>query len=456
MLALVLVSSTVVFAAEKVKEPPKQVLIKNVNIFDGKNEKLRYKMSVLVEGNRIKKISKDVKVKGKATVIDGGGRTLMPGLIEAHGHLSIIDTLGNLKHHFTWGDIGTRMVPMARSWLMDGFTTVRDVGGPSMALRRSIDAGIIPGPRIYPSGALLSQTSGHADIRERTDRHVTLSGVHDEHMARLGYVRVADGVDAVLTATRENLRNGATQIKIMTGGGNGSEFDPIDSKQYLSEEIEAAVRAARDWDTYVAAHLFYPDQIHRFIDAGGMSLEHAPAIDANAMKKVVKKGVFISMQMNGLSKELRDSPFNPPYARAGIIAIQKDSARFAALVKKYKPKMVFATDALGDIETQTKQRRFELFERARVFGNYEALKSATSVGGELMLLTNRRNPYKEGKLGVVEVGAYADLLVVDGNPLKDIKLLGANKIWIKAPKPKPIETIKMIMKDGKIYKNTLN
>ena len=443
------------FSAISAEEAVSQILIKNVNIFDGKNEKLAMGQDVLIEENLIKKIGKSLKANKDAKTIDGGGRTLMPGLIESHGHLSIIDKLSNLKHHFTWVDIGNRMVPMAKSWLMDGFTTVRDMGGPSMGLMRSINAGVIPGPRIYPSGALLSQTSGHADIRERSDRHVTLAGVHDEHMARLGYVRVADGVDAVLTATRENLRNGASQIKIMAGGGNGSEFDPIDSKQYLPEEIEAAVRAAKDWDTYIAAHLFYPDQINRFIDAGGMSLEHAPAIDAKTMKKVVKKGVFLSMQMNGLSTELRDSPFNPPYARKGIIEIQKDSDKFVGLVKKYKPKMVFATDALGDIDTQTKQRRYEIYERARVFGNFETLKSATSVGGELALLTNRRNPYKEGKLGVVEEGAYADLLLVDGNPLKNISVIGAYSKWIEAPTPKPIETLRLIMKDGVVYKNTL-
>ena len=452
MLTLLLLWSSNVLSSDK---PDAQILIKNVNIFDGKNENLQMGQDVLIEANLIKKIGKSLKANKGAKLIDGGGRTLMPGLIESHGHLAIIDKLSNLKHHFTWVDIGNRMVPMAESWLMDGFTTVRDMGGPSMGLMRSINAGVIPGPRIYPSGAFLSQTSGHADIRERSDRHVTLAGVHDEHMARLGYVRVADGVDAVLTATRENLRNSATQIKIMAGGGNGSEFDPIDSKQYLPEEIEAAVRAAKDWDTYVAAHLFYPEQINRFIDAGGMSLEHAPAIDAKTMKKVVKMGVFLSMQMNGLSTELRDSPFNPPYARKGIIEIQKDSDKFVGLVKKYKPKMVFATDALGDIDTQTKQRRYEIYERARVFGNFETLKSATSVGGELALLTNRRNPYKEGKLGVVEKGAYADLLLVDGNPLKDISVIGAYSKWIEAPAPKTIETLRLIMKDGVIYKNTL-
>ena len=452
MLTLLLLWSSNVLSSDK---PDAQILIKNVNIFDGKNENLQMGQDVLIEANLIKKIGKSLKANKGAKLIDGGGRTLMPGLIESHGHLAIIDKLSNLKHHFTWVDIGNRMVPMAESWLMDGFTTVRDMGGPSMGLMRSINAGVIPGPRIYPSGAFLSQTSGHADIRERSDRHVTLAGVHDEHMARLGYVRVADGVDAVLTATRENLRNSATQIKIMAGGGNGSEFDPIDSKQYLPEEIEAAVRAAKDWDTYVAAHLFYPEQINRFIDAGGMSLEHAPAIDAKTMKKVVKMGVFLSMQMNGLSTELRDSPFNPPYARKGIIEIRKDSDKFVGLVKKYKPKMVFATDALGDIDTQTKQRRYEIYERARVFGNFETLKSATSVGGELALLTNRRNPYKEGKLGVVEKGAYADLLLVDGNPLKDISVIGAYSKWIEAPAPKTIETLRLIMKDGVIYKNTL-
>lgn len=453
-LAIFLSSSVPAFADSDREKA--QTLFRQVDVFDGKSETLRVNVNVLIVGQLIRTISADaIAVDENTTVIEGKGKTLMPGLIEAHGHLSIIDKLSSLKHHLTWEDIGIRMVVMAESWLMDGFTTVRDMGGPTMGLKRNIDAGIIPGPRIYPSGALLSQTSGHADIRERTDRHVTLEGVHDEHMERLGYVRVADGVDAVLTAARENLRNGATQIKIMAGGGNASEFDPIDSKQYLPSEIEAAVNAARDWDTYVAAHLFYPDQINRFIDAGGMTLEHAPAIDEKTMRKVVKNGVFISMQMNGLSTELRDSPFNPPYAREGIVAIQADSSGFSGLVKKYKPKMVFATDALGDIGTQTRQRRFELFERSRVFGNFETLKSATSVGGELMQLTNRRNPYRKGPLGVVAEGAYADLLLIDGNPLEDISLVGGSSRWIEAPAPQPINSIKLIMKGGKIYKNVL-
>lgn len=460
--SLLLLASAPTFAqgdAEQQAQEPaaeRAILIENVNIFDGKKDAIKANHHVLVVNQQIKKISdKNISYQGQIVRINGKGYTLMPGLIESHGHLAIVDNLSNLKHHFDWVEIGVRQAAMAKSWLLDGFTTVRDVGGPTMGLKRSIDAGVVPGPRIYPSGAIISQTSGHGDIRERTDRHPYLESESDEHMQRLGYYYIADGVPQVLAATRNNLRNGATQIKIMAGGGNGSEFDPIDSLQFRPQEIKAIVDAAKDWDTYVAAHVFYPKQINRFIDAGGMSLEHAPAINEATMKKVVNKGVFIAMQMNGLSKALRDSPFNPPYAKAGIIEIQKDSKDFVKLVKRYKPKMVFATDALGDVETQTKQRRFELYERARIFGNFETLKSATSVAGELMLLTNRRNPYKLGKLGVIEQGAYADLLVVAGNPLADISLLGANKQWIDAEPPQPIDTIKVIIKDGRIIKNIL-
>ncbi|TLU65686.1 amidohydrolase family protein [Thalassotalea litorea] len=436
--------------------PDTAILIENVNIFDGKKDAIKANYHVLIVNQLIKKISdKKIPYQGDALKINGQGFTLMPGLIESHGHLAIVDSLPNLKHHYDWVDIGVRQAAMAKSWLLDGFTTIRDVGGPTMGLKRSIDAGIVPGPRIYPSGAFISQTSGHGDMRERSDRHPYLDGAIDETMQRLGYYYIADGVPQVLAATRNNLRNGATQIKIMAGGGNGSEFDPIDSLQFRPEEIKAIVNAAKDWDTYVTAHVFYPDQINRFIDAGGMSIEHAPAIDELTMKKVVNKGVFVAMQMNGLSKELRDSPFNPPYAKAGIIEIQNDSKNFVKLVKKYRPKMVFATDALGDIDTQMKQRRFELYERARIFGNFETLKSATSVGGELMQLTNRRNPYKLGKLGVVEEGAYADLLIVAGNPLADISLLGANKQWHDAQPPESIDTIKVIIKDGQIIKSRL-
>ncbi|WP_394175228.1 metal-dependent hydrolase family protein [Thalassotalea litorea] len=459
MIFIVIFSSALISVAVQGQQGEAQlsaILIENVNIFDGKKDAIKANRHVLLVNQQIEKISdKAIPYQGDVVRIDATGYTLMPGLIESHGHLSMVDTLNNLKHHYDWVDIGVRQAAMAKSWLLDGFTTVRDVGGPTMGLKRSIDAGIVQGPRIYPSGAFISQTSGHGDIRERSDRHPSIDRVQDEHLQRLGYYYIADGIPQVLAATRANLRNGATQIKIMAGGGNGSEFDPIDSLQFRPEEIRAIVNAAKDWDTYVAAHVFYPDQINRFIDAGGMSIEHAPAIDEATMKKVVTKGVFLSMQMNGLSKELKDSPFNPPYAKAGIVAIQKDASNFVALVKKYKPKMVFATDALGDRDTQTKQRRFELYERARVFGNFETLKSATSVAGELMRLTNRRNPYKLGKLGVVEEGAYADLLIVAGNPLADISLLGANKAWIKAEAPQPVETIKVIIKDGKVIKNAL-
>jgi imidazolonepropionase-like amidohydrolase len=440
-------------AAEQKKVVQPQVLITNVNVWDGTSDGLIKGVDVLVEGNKIKKIGK-IKAH-KAVVIDGKGGTLMPGLIESHSHLSVTASLGKLKHHMTWEDIAIRTGKMAETWLMDGFTTVRDVGGPVAGTKRAIDAGVIPGPRIYPSNAFISQTSGHGDLRELNDRHSFLDGTSDEYLARLGFYHMVDGRDAVLAATRENLRTGATQIKVMAGGGNGSEFDPIDSKQFLPDELKAVVQAAADWDTYVTAHLFYPDQINRALDAGIKCLEHLPAIDEATMQRVVRENIFVMLQMNGISKELRDSPFNQPYARAGIIAIQNDAKNFVALVKKYKPKMVFGTDALGDFDTQAKQRRYELWERARLFGNLETLRQATSVAGELALLTGKRNPYKEGKLGVVEEGAYADLLIVDGNPLKDIKVLGASEIWIKAPDPQPIETIKVIMKDGKIYKNTL-
>lgn len=431
------------------------VLITNVQVWDGTSDGLR-PADVLLEDNLIKEVEPNITAPNGATIIDGQGGTLMPGLIECHSHLSINAGLSDLKHNMTWEDIGIRTGIMAESWLMDGFTTCRDVGGPVFGAKRAIDAGLIPGPRIYPSGAMISQTAGHADIRDLADRHVGLEGVHDQQMERLGYVINADGRAAALQATRINLRNGATQIKVMAGGGNGSEFDPLDSKQFLPEEMEAVVLAAKDWGTYVAAHLFYPDQMNRFIDAGGRSLEHAPAIDEPTMKRVVENDVFIVLQMNGLSKELRDSPFNPPYARKGIELIQDQSADFVRLAKKYKPKMAFATDALGDFDTQAKQRRFELWERAQHFGNLEALKHATSYAAELLSYSGDRNPYKEGKLGVIEPGAYADLLVVDGNPLEDIKVLGASDIWIQAPDPQTIETIRLIMKDGNVYKNTLD
>ena len=270
---------------------PQQTLITNVNVFDGKNDALTQGQNVLVEGNLIKAIGPGVNAGDGAIVIDGGGRTLMPGLIDGHAHVMInahFDTVeGNLDPY----DLAYRSALVAKRFLLDGFTAVRDMGGPTFALRRNIDAGFVVGPRIYPSGGFISQTSGHGDFRDRADAGFSFQDAGDlSNFERMGIGNVADGVPEVLKATRLNLRNGATQIKIMGGGGGSSRFDPIDTTQYSEDEICAIVEAAADWGTYVAAHTFTDRAVNRLLDCGVKTFEHAFFISEDTMKRIAKKG----------------------------------------------------------------------------------------------------------------------------------------------------------------------
>jgi len=433
-------------------ETEARILFKNANIFDGKNERLLKNRHLLVEGNKIKRIAKTpITVDNNTKVIDAQGRTLMPGMIDVHSHLAIATGMPTLKGDIKADELGIRTAVVAKAFLNDGFTSVRDLGGPTFGVKHTIDEGLVPGPRIFPSGAFITQTSGHGDFRLPADPHPHLG--HSNAMQRLGFSAIADGRDQVYTAVRENLRQGATQIKVMAGGGAGSDFDPVDSSQFQPEELEAAVAAAADWNTYVTAHMFTPRSIQRAIKAGVKCVDHGFLIDEETMKMVVKRGVFFAPQMNGMSPLLKEVPGLGPVNIAKIAAVQKDAEPMIRLIKKYKPKVPFAVDALGSPDNQTRQRRYELFYRASLFGNFEALRSATSVSGELLALSGPRNPYK-GKLGVIEEGALADILLIDGNPLEDISLVGGSKQWWGAPTDE-INTMPLIMKDGQIYKNSL-
>jgi imidazolonepropionase-like amidohydrolase len=342
---------------------------------------------------------------------------------------------------------------------MDGFTSVRDMGGPVFATKRAIDSGRIVGPRLYPSGAFVSQTSGHGDFRDRADAGYTRQARGDlSNFERFGIGNVADGVPEVLRAVRLNLRLGATQIKIMAGGGGSSRFDPIDTTQYSKAEVCAAVEAAKDWGTYVGAHVFNDRAVGRLLDCGVKSFEHAFFISEETMKRIAKEGGFVVPQMWGISPDLARNPLMPAAKIPEVKALGQQHKDFGRNLLKHNVKVVFASDYVGVDADAERARRYELWWRTQTFDStFEVLKQLTSTAGELLALSGPRNPYKAGKLGVVEEGAYADLLLVDGNPLEDIKLIGGTDKWFDAdPEYKPIETIRLIMKDGKVYKNTLN
>jgi imidazolonepropionase-like amidohydrolase len=439
------------------EKPKPQVLFTNVNIFDGKSDTLSEGMSLLVEGNLIKKIGKDLKAGDGTTVIDGGGRTLMPGLIDMHSHLGLQMASMAAIEGAVWEEIAANTVIAAERWLMDGFTTVRDAGGMSgKGVKKLVDRGQLSGPRIYPSGALLSQTSGHADIRSLSARNPLLSGVMDSNMERLDIAHAIDGRDAILAAARRNLKQGASQIKIMGGGGVATEFDPWHSTGYTPDETRAAVEAAKDYGTYVMSHLNQPESIQRALEAGVISIEHGFAIDAETMQMLVDKGAFLSTQITGTSEELFKLPSLTPENLRKLNIAREDMKNYFELVKEYKPKQVFAIDAvLTTHEQADQQRAHEIYLFGHHFDEFAFLRASTSTAGELLSKSGDLNPYPLGPLGVIAEGAYADILLVDGNPLEDLTVLGANELWYDAPPREGVETLRVIMKDGKVYKNTL-
>lgn len=437
--------------------PEQSVLFTNVMVWDGTSETLR-DADVLVTGNKISQISAEplaVIASTNMTVIDGGGRTLMPGLIDSHVHINMYKpgTLPEFQDT-TWEEIGARAVAMTQEMLAMGFTTLRDMCGAHEGLKKVVDEGLLAGPRLYLSGACLSQTSGHGDWGIAGQRK------GESNLERLEITRVVDGRAEVLEGARRNFALGAHYLKVMVSGGVTSVKDPIYGSQFTDDEILAAVETAEDWGTYVAVHVHQDEDIGRALDLGVKVIDHALTISEKNMKKLVRKGAFHSPNLVALAPEalahpMHQDPTFPPTRK--FMWLRDNSAQLIDLIKKHEPKVVFNSDyVLLTGEFYRSSVDFTKFVFAREFGNYWALKMMTSNGGELAALTGPENPYPDGKLGVIEEGAYADILIVDGNPLEDIAAIGGNSKWFDAePRGQDVPVLRVIMKDGKIYKNTL-
>jgi imidazolonepropionase-like amidohydrolase len=432
-------SGTAVAQQRAPTQPPGAVLFANVRVFDGKSDKLTEATNVLVVGNRIGKLGKNVAPPPGARAIEGRGRVLMPGLIDAHWHTMLCaNTLAEVMNPDA-SYLALNAAAEAERTLLRGFTSVRDVGGPAFGLKRAIDEGVANGPRIYPSGPTISQTSGHADFRRRDERPRRFGGgVPAAESSGLGIL--VDGVDEMLTAVRENLRLGASQIKIHGGGGVSSMYDPLDVKQFLPEEMRAAVQAAGDWGTYVAVHLYNVEGIRRALDAGVKSIEHGHLIDEPTMKLVADKGAWLSTQPF-TEDSLPRFPDEERNVKAK--AIIEGTDRVYRLARKYKVKLAWGTDLVFSPATTNRQNA-NIGKLARWFTPAEALRMVTHDNAELLALSGKRNPYP-GKLGVVEEGALADLLLVDGDPLTDLSVL-----------ENPEKNLVVIMKNGVIHKNALS
>lgn len=420
----------------------KTILINNVQIFNGKDEKTVIG-NVLITGNLISKISTAPIMTIMSTdvlTIDGLGKFLMPGLIDAHAHI-MMESLSMLE--LMNSDIQFITVVAAKSAekdLMQGFTTFRDLAGPAFGLQKAIDRGFMPGPRIYPSGAMISQTAGHGDflLPNAVPRDMAASLDFTE---RFNFGMVADGADQVLKRVREQLRLGATQIKLAAGGGVSSNYDPLDVAQFTEEEMRAAVAAAENWGTYVTVHAYTPKAIQTALRAGVRCIDHAQLIDESTAKMLAEKKVWLSLQPfvdDGVSAFAEGSP-----NRIKQQTMMKGTDSAYTFAKKYNIKTAFGTDILFQPGRAAK-RAGDLTKLLRWYTPFETLKMATYTNGQLLAMSGPRNPYPN-KLGVIEEGAYADILLVDGNPLQNIQLLeDADK------------NLLLIIKDGVIYKNILN
>jgi len=421
------------------KEAPPQVLIKNVRIFNGVDAEMA-EGNVLVEGNLITKIGKNVKAGNGALVIDGGGRVLTPGFIDAHTHIALIAPFDQLENEYTGVYVGAAGGQMAENMLMRGFTTVRDAGGASIGIQRAIDDGWFPGPRIFSSGAFITQTSGHLDMRDRANPHHNLGGKHS-HAEEIGHFAVADGEAEMLAATRQQFRDGATQIKLATNGGISAVYSPLDIDQFTDDELAAAAHVAKSFGSYFMVHAYYDNAVSRAIDFGAKSIEHGHLMTEKVVKKMAENDVFLVVEAL-MSQAEGSADFTPDQQKKFDHAMSAFKTMIE-LAKKYKLKIALGSDLFLSQEMYSLHAQ-EWNARAKLFTNLEILKQATSIGAELISFSGERNRYKEGPLGVIQVGAYADLVLVDGNPLEDISLLA-----------EPEKNLKLIVKDGVIYKNTL-
>jgi imidazolonepropionase-like amidohydrolase len=432
------------FAESEGQAPATTVLFQNVRVFDGRSDALSAPSNVLVRGNKIDKISAEplpADSSSGATIIEGAGRTLMPGLIDAHAHLSFNTLALALLAVSDPNYLQIRQAAAARGILMDGFTSVRDLGGPVFGLKRAIDEGYVEGPRIWPSGAPISQTSGHFDYRTPAELPSSVDTTAHPGV-RFGYNGIADGVDAVHTIVREQLMQGASQVKLAVGGGVSSNYDPIDVTEYTKPELEAAVADAENWGTYVAVHAYTPRAIQLAVDSGVRSIEHGHLIDEPTMKLLAERGVWLSLQPFLEDEDaIPTAPGSDNEAKYKQVAHGTDTAY--RLAKQYGVNVAFGTDIQFN-PAGIERQRFYLPKLTRWYTPAEALKQATHDNAELLAMSGPRNPYP-GKLGVVEEGALADLLLVDGDPLTDLKLV-----------ENPAKNFVVIMKDGQIYKNTLD
>jgi len=439
--ALLILGCASAQAAQAQGPQPNGVLFENVRIFNGTSAQLSAPSNVLVVGNVIKTISTAPIADPPATSVTrirGGGRTLMPGLIDAHTHIMFASLPQAALLTADIGFINLAAGRAATDMLMRGYTSIRDLGGPAFGVKRGIDAGLLAGPRIWPSGAMISQTGGHGDFRLPNEMPAAPDafGYND----RIGATAIADDADMVRKRTREQLALGATQIKLMAGGGVSSNYDALDVTQYTVPELRAAVEAAENWGTYVTVHAYTPRAIQQAIEAGVKCIDHGQLLDEASAKRMGEQGIWWSLQPFTDDRPSAFADGTPNRIKQLKLFSGTDTAY--QLARKYKIKTAWGTDILFSAESLALQTG-QLTKMVRWYTSAEVLKMATADNAQLLDLSGERSPYP-GRLGVVAEGGLADLLLVDGDPIANIKLL-----------EDAAKNLVVIMKDGKIYKNLL-
>jgi imidazolonepropionase-like amidohydrolase len=408
-----------------------QILFKNLNLLDPRWNEARGGYEVLVEGELIKEVSsKPIKANG-AQVVDCGKRTLMPGLIDCHVHVFLVEVNIRNLENMPLTLLTARSADLMKGMIDRGFTTVRDTGGADWGIKTAVEAGLIPGPRLFISGRAIGPTGGHSDSRRRTDTGAPCGCCN----AMVYCMAIADGADEVRRTVREQMRQGADQVKIMCSGGVASPYDPLDSLQFSEAEIAAATDEARAFGRYVLAHAYTPEAITRAVTNGVRTIEHGNLIDAKSAKLLKSSGGYmIANLVTYFSMKERAVQFGmTPDMLAKNDIVLEGALRSLEICKAAGVKVGYGTDLLGALQVD---QSLEFIHRAKVLKPLEIIRQATVVGAEILR--------QEGKLGIVEPDAFADLIVVDGDPLKKLELFLDQGAHLPA-----------IMKAGKFHKNAL-
>jgi imidazolonepropionase-like amidohydrolase len=409
-----------------------QTLFRNFWMLDPARDELVGGCEILVEGEIIREVSERPIKTRDAAIIDCDGRTLMPGLIDCHAHVILSEVFIRQLENVPLTLMTARAAVAMKAMLERGFTTVRDTGGADWGLKTAVEQGLIEGPRLFISGRAIGPTGGHADMRRRTE-----SGTPCRCCSALAFgMATADGEAEVRRAAREEMRQGCDQVKIMMSGGVASPYDPLDSLQFSPGEVTAAVEEAQAFGRYVCAHAYTPEAIERAAHAGVRTIEHGNLIDEPRAKLMASKGMLLvaNLVTYYAMKERASALGMPPEMLEKNELVIDGGLRSLEICKRAGVPVAYGTDLLGPLQ-QEQSREFVL--RAQVLSPIEIIRSATSIGAQVLR--------REGKLGCLREGALADLLVVDGNPLKDIGVLQS-----------PEKSFLAIMKAGRFYRNRLH